>query len=56
MSKVFGMHTVALKPGVKAEDFEKFIADEVYPLPHWKVWKSICSKATEVIERVSICG
>jgi hypothetical protein len=25
MSKVFGMHTIALKPGVKAEDFEKFM-------------------------------
>jgi hypothetical protein len=32
MSKVFGMHTIALKPGVKAEDFEKFITQEVYPL------------------------
>jgi hypothetical protein len=32
MSKVFGMHVIALKPGVKAEDFEKFITDEVYPL------------------------
>ena len=33
MSKVFGMHTIALKPGVKAEDFEKFLAEEVSPLP-----------------------
>ena len=33
MSKAFGMHMIALKPGVKAEDFEKFVAEEVYPLP-----------------------
>ena len=31
MSKVFSMHMIALKPGVKAEDFEKFVT-EVYPL------------------------
>ncbi len=33
MSKVFGMHMIALKPGVKAEDFEKFVTKEIYPLP-----------------------
>ncbi|MGD8464145.1 MAG: hypothetical protein PVI09_09790 [Anaerolineae bacterium] len=33
MSKVFGMHMIALKPGVKAEDFERFVTEEVYPLP-----------------------
>jgi hypothetical protein len=33
MSKVFGMHMIALKPGVKAEDFEKFVTEEMYPLP-----------------------
>jgi len=32
MSKVFGMHMIALRPGVKAEDFEKFVTEEVYPL------------------------
>jgi len=33
MSKVFGMHMIALQPGVKAEDFEKFVIEEMYPLP-----------------------
>jgi hypothetical protein len=33
MAKVFGIHMVALKPRVKAEDFEKFVTEEVYPLP-----------------------
>jgi hypothetical protein len=33
MAKVLGMHMFALKPGVKAEDFEKFVTEEVYPLP-----------------------
>ena len=32
MSKVFGMHMIALRPGVKAEDFEKFVTEEVFPL------------------------
>ena len=32
MSKAFGMHMFALKPGVKAEDFETFVTEEVYPL------------------------
>ncbi len=39
MSKVFGMHMIALHPGVKAEDFEKFILDEVYPVPNLEGWK-----------------
>ena len=29
MSRVFGMHMIALKPGVKVEDFEKFVTEEV---------------------------
>ena len=33
MSKVFGMHMIALHPGVKAEDFEKYVMEEVYPVP-----------------------
>lgn len=30
MAKVFGMHLITLHPGVKAEDFEKFVMEEVY--------------------------
>ena len=33
MSKVFGMHMIALKPGAKAADFEKFVTKEIYPRP-----------------------
>ena len=33
MSKVFSMHMIALKPGVNPEDFEKFVIEEMYPLP-----------------------
>ncbi len=29
MSKVFGMHTITLHPGVKAEEFERFVLEEV---------------------------
>lgn len=39
MSKVFGMHMIALRPGVKAEDFEKFVTEEVYPLPWPEGWE-----------------
>ena len=39
MSKVFGMHMIALRPGMKAEDFEKFVIEEVYSLPWpWEVY------------------
>ncbi len=31
MSKVFGMHMVALRPGVKPEDFERFVTEKLYP-------------------------
>ena len=31
MSKVYGLHTFALRPGVKAEEFERFVAEYVYP-------------------------
>ena len=44
MSKVFGMHMIALKPGVKAEDFEKFVTTEIYPLPSLAGLKSYLLK------------
>jgi hypothetical protein len=31
VSKVFGMHMIALRPGVKPEDFERFVNQKVYP-------------------------
>lgn len=36
MAKVFGMHMIALRPGVKAEDFEKFVIEEIYPVPNFE--------------------
>ena len=33
MAKVFGMHMITLRPGVKEEDFEEFMTEDVYPLP-----------------------
>jgi hypothetical protein len=32
VSKVFGMHVIALKPGISPEAFETFIQDEFYAL------------------------
>ena len=34
MAKLFGMHTIELHPGVKPEDFERFVVEEVNPGPH----------------------
>lgn len=31
MAKIFAIHTLALNPGVKGEDFEKFVKEEWYP-------------------------
>jgi hypothetical protein len=44
MSKVFGMHMIALKPGVEAEDFERFVTEEVYPAPEPEGVKSYLLK------------
>ena len=38
MSKVFGMHMIALLPGVNAEDFEKFVIEKLYPVPNLEGW------------------
>jgi hypothetical protein len=42
--KVLGLHTIELRPGVKAEDFEKFVIEEFYPLPHYEGWKRYIAK------------
>jgi len=44
MAKVFGMHMIALRPGVKAEDFEKFVMEEVYPTSTIEGWKNYLLK------------
>lgn len=40
MAKVFGMHTVELRPGVDEAEFEQFVLEEVAPsvnIPGWKL-------------------
>ncbi len=44
MAKIFATHMIALKPGVKAEDFEKFVTEELYQLPEWEGWKGYLLK------------
>ncbi len=39
MAKVFGMHLIELNSGVKAEDFEKFVLEEMIPIPNFEGWK-----------------
>jgi hypothetical protein len=36
MAKAFGIHTLTLKPGVKAEDFEKLVIEDVNSLPRFE--------------------
>src|SRR5258706_3571354 len=41
MAKIFGMHMIGLRTGVKDEDFEKFFREKVVPLtfpPGWKTY------------------
>jgi hypothetical protein len=33
MAKLYGIHEIELKPGVKEEDFEEFMVEQVYALP-----------------------
>ena len=44
MSKIFAIHTIELKPGVKPETFEKFIAEAVNRLPSLKGWTTHIAK------------
>ena len=44
MSKVFGMHMFALLPGAKADEFEKFVREELNPLLSLEGWKSYLVK------------
>ena len=40
VEKVLGMHMIKLHPGVKEEDSEKFVTEEVNPLPLFEDWKA----------------
>ena len=44
MAKVFGLHMIRLKPGVKPEDFEKFAREEVPQIPMFEGWKAYVLK------------
>ncbi len=40
MAKVFGMHTITLRPDVKEADFERYIIEEYLPsTPRFSGWK-----------------
>ena len=44
MAKVLGLHMFALKPGVKAEDFENFVKGELSHISWFEGWKSYVLK------------
>jgi hypothetical protein len=39
MAKVYGMHTLELRPGVKGEDFERFVAQEFLTRANVEGWR-----------------
>ena len=39
MGKVYGLHSVELKPGVSATDFEQFVVQTVHQLPRLPGWR-----------------
>jgi hypothetical protein len=41
MSKVYGLHEIELRPGVRSEDFEKFVIEEVSLAPSFPGWETI---------------
>ena len=40
MPKVFGVHEIELQPGVDPEEYERFIAEVVAPMPEFPGWKT----------------
>ena len=40
MPKVFGLHEVELRPGVAPEEYERFFAEQIAPLPKLPGWKT----------------
>ena len=38
MTRVFGMHEIELHPGVKEEDFENFVLNELSAAPNYPGW------------------
>jgi hypothetical protein len=38
MAKVFGIHEIELRPGVTAEEFERFITEAIAPLSPFQGW------------------
>jgi hypothetical protein len=40
MPKVFGLHEIELRPGVKPEEFERIFAEKIAPSPEFPGWKT----------------
>jgi hypothetical protein len=45
MAKVFGIHEIELRPGVTAEEFERFVTEEIAQLSPFSGWKWYLAKA-----------
>jgi hypothetical protein len=41
MPKVFGLHEMELPPGVEPEEYERFFAEEIAPMPKLPGWKPV---------------
>ena len=40
MPKVFALHEMELSPGVAPEEYERFLAEEIAPMPELPGWKT----------------
>ena len=40
MPKVFALHEMELQPGVQPEEYERFFAEEIAPMPELPGWKT----------------
>jgi len=45
MAKVFGIHEIELRPGVSAEEFERFFTEAIAPLQLYQGWNAHLTKA-----------
>jgi hypothetical protein len=40
IAKVFALHEMELQPGVEPEEYERFFAEEIAPVPELPGWKT----------------
>ena len=44
MAKIYGVHTISVRPNASPEEFERFLAEEVNGMPMYDGWKLMVLK------------